>query len=100
MDGRPARIEPVFMWHTEPTWFNPSAQHDRITVMSSTCCPVLAYQSDAHIPLWPYCFHVLRQAIRVLSPVPRDVWCGLPIESGMGLPSSFVSRGLGSKRSP
>ena len=36
-------------------------------------------------------------AISALSPVPREVCEGLPIESGIGLPSSFVSSGLGSK---
>ena len=34
--GRPARIEPVFIWQTEPTWFSPSAQQDRTTARSST----------------------------------------------------------------
>src|SRR3954452_19731140 len=99
MEGRPARIDPVFIWQTEPTWFRPSAQQDRMMVISSTCSPTLAYQSETHIPLCPYCFHLRREAIRVLCAVPRDVWEGLPMESGTGLPSSLVSRDLGSNRS-
>ena len=70
-----------------------------MTVMSSTCSAMLAYQSDTHMPLCPYCFHLRRDAIRVLCAVPREVCAGLPIESGIGLPSSLVSSGLGSNRS-
>src|SRR5205085_10847347 len=35
-DGRPAKMSPVFIWQTEPTWFNPSAQQDFTTAISST----------------------------------------------------------------
>src|SRR5579872_6412818 len=99
MEGRPARIEPVFISQTDPTWFNPSAQHERITVISSTCGPMFEYQSETHMPLSPYCFHVRFEGIKVLSAVPHEVCLGLPIESGMGLPASLASRGLGSNRS-
>lgn len=34
-DGRPARIDPVFIWQTPPEWLIPSAQHERITARSS-----------------------------------------------------------------
>ena len=51
------------------------------------------------MPLWPYCFQLRREAIRVLLPVPREVCEGLPMESGIGLPASLVSSGLGSNRS-
>ena len=70
-----------------------------MTVKSSACSPILEYQSEAHNPLCPYCFHFRREAIRVLSPVPRDVCAGLPMESGTGWPSSLVSVGFGSNRS-
>src|SRR5579862_3293103 len=53
-DGRPARIAPVFIWHTEPTWFNPSAQQERITHSLSACCATFGYQSDTSMPLFPY----------------------------------------------
>src|SRR5205085_8133238 len=68
-------------------------------VRSSACSATFAYQSETHIPLCPYCFHLRRDAINVLCAVPRDVCEGLPIESGMGLPSSLVSSGFGSNRS-
>ena len=63
--------------------------------MSSTCSATLAYQSDTHIPLCPYCFHLRRDAISVLCAVPREVCAGLPMESGTGLPSSLVEQRLG-----
>src|SRR5688572_20465171 len=53
-DGRPARMEPVFIWQTDPTWFNPSAQQDRTTHSLSACCAMCGYQSDTSIPLCPY----------------------------------------------
>src|SRR5260370_25851845 len=68
-------------------------------VMSSTCSPTFLYQSDTQNPLCPYCFQVRLDAIKRLSPVPREVWEGLPIESGIGFPSSLVSAGLGSNKS-
>src|SRR5437660_657892 len=73
MDGRPARIEPVFIWHTDPTWFNPSAQQERNSVISSTCCAMVGYQSDTHMPLSPYCFQVRDDGISVLEAVPIAV---------------------------
>src|SRR5450631_2300484 len=57
------------------------------------------YQSEAHMPLSPYCFQVRLEAIKALSPVPREVCLGLPIESGTGWPLSLVNSGLGSNRS-
>ena len=35
-------------------------------VISSTCSAMFAYQSDTHMPLWPYCFQLRREAIRAL----------------------------------
>ncbi len=96
MDGRPARIDPVFIWQTEPTWFSPSAQHDRMTLISSTCCAILGYQSDTQIPLWPYCLKVRLVPISELLPVPIAVM-GLPNEAGIGCPFNSFSLGLGSK---
>src|SRR6185437_14641494 len=98
IDGRPAMIEPVFIWQTEPTWFNPSAQHERITHSSSACFATCGYQSDTGIPLCPYRVNVRRVGISVLPAVPIAV-ITCPNEAGMGLPASFWSIGLGSNRS-
>ena len=57
--------------------------------MSSTCCAMCGYQSETHMPLWPYCFHlrvrrhqrVVRRPIAVIS---------LPNDAGIGCPASFV----------
>src|SRR5450432_592932 len=98
MDGRPARIEPVFIWQTEPTWLSPSAQQERIIDISSTCCAVCGYQSDTIMPLWPYCLKVRFDGMRVLLLVPMAVM-GLPNDAGMGWPASSSSFGLGSNRS-
>src|SRR5207253_9650284 len=70
IDGRPARIDPVFIWQTEPTWFRPSAQQERNTVRSSACCATLEYQSDTQMPLWPYCFHWRVDGMSVFDAVP------------------------------
>src|SRR5260370_29310774 len=96
MEGRAARIEPVFIWHTEPTWFNPSAQQERTSVISSTCCAMLAYQSETHMPLCPYCCQVREEGIRVFEAVPIAV-ITLPNDAGIGCPASFSNSGLGSK---
>src|SRR6266853_255480 len=98
MEGRPARIDPVFIWHTEPTWFSPSAQQERMMDISSTCSATFGYQSDTHAPLWPYCLKVRLEPSSVLLLVPMAVM-GFPKEAGMGWPESSVSFGLGSKRS-
>src|SRR3954468_18423610 len=98
MDGRPARIEPVFIWHTDPTWFNPSAQHDRMSVMSSTCSATVGYQSDTHMPLCPCCFHCRESGISVFDAVPMAVTT-LPNDAGIGCPASFCNVGFGSNRS-
>src|ERR1700676_4652219 len=98
MDGRPARIDPVFIWHTEPTWFRPSAQQERMMDISSTCWAMLGYQSETHAPLWPYCLKVRLGPSSVLLPVPMAVM-GFPKEAGMGCPVNSVSFGFGSKRS-
>src|SRR3954464_8379696 len=57
-DGRPARTEPVFIWHTPPEWLIPSATHERMTAMSSAHRAAGGSQSDTHIPLLPCCFQV------------------------------------------
>ena len=48
--GPPGSL-PVFIWQTLPTWFMPSAQHDRITrevVDAPRRCA--GYQSETHVP--------------------------------------------------
>src|SRR5229473_596700 len=64
----------------------------------STCCAMLGYQSDTHMPLCPYCLKVRFEPSSVLLLVPMAV-IGLPKEAGMGCPFISVSFGLGSKRS-
>src|SRR3954447_11161286 len=98
IDGRPARIDPVFIWHTDPTWFSPSALHERNSVMSSTCLAISVYQSDTHIPLCPYCFHVRVDGISEFDAVPIAVTT-LPYDGGSGCPASRPISGLGSNRS-
>ena len=63
----------MFIWQTEPTWFRPSSQHDRITVRSSACSAMLLYQSDTQWSLAPYCFQVRLEGINVLLAVPIAV---------------------------
>src|SRR4051812_30409871 len=72
-EGRPARIAPVFIWHTEPTWFRPSAQQDRITLSLSTCCATCGYQSETWIPLSPYFRNVRFVGRRAFPAVPIEV---------------------------
>src|SRR3954462_4385935 len=57
-DGRPPRIEPVFIWQTPAEWLMPSAQHERMTARSSTWRDRCGSQSETHVPLSPCCFHV------------------------------------------
>src|SRR5262245_26256172 len=98
MDGLPCKIEPVFIWHTEPTWLIPSHQQERMTVISSTCSAMFGYQSETHSPLCPYCLKVRFDAITPFIAVPIAVVLGR-MDSGRGCPSSSTSFGFGSKRS-
>ena len=56
------------------------------------------YQSDTHKPLCPCCAHFRLVGMIVLPTVPMDV-IGRPNDSGIGLPASLSSAGLGSNRS-
>ena len=88
----------MFIWQTLPTWFTPSAQHDRITAMSSTTSATFGYQSETHVPAWPCCSNFRRLASKLLPPTPIEVKT-LPKLGGSGWPAHRVSSGLGSKRS-
>src|SRR5690242_10193814 len=59
---------------------------------------MFGYQSETHMPLWPYCFHLRGEGISVLDAVPMAV-ITLPNDSGIGCPARRSSSGLGSKRS-
>ena len=61
-EGRPARVEPVFIWQTPPTWLSPLDQQERITARSSAQVAMCGSQSETQIPLWPCCFHFRREA--------------------------------------
>src|SRR5258706_2483097 len=95
MEGRPARIEPVFIWHTDPTWFNPSAQQPLKTDILSTCLAISGYQSETQLPLCPCCLKVRSDGMMALLPVPIAV-VTLPNDAGIGLPASASSAGFGS----
>ena len=94
-DGRPARVEPVFIWQTPPTWFSPLDQHERITARSSAQVAMCGSQSETQIPLWPCCFHFRREASSGERPSPIGVITGLKL-GGSGWPASRFSSGLGS----
>ena len=96
--GRPARIEPVFIWQTLPTWFSPSAQQARSTAKSSAHVAMCGSQSLKSIPHWPCLANFRLLASRLLPPVPIGVMT-LPKLAGSGLPCCRVSSGFGSKRS-
>src|SRR5262245_50797732 len=83
--GRPARTLPVFIWHTEPTWLRPSAQHERSTAMSSAHFAMCGSQSLISRPDFPYLRKVHLLASRLLPPVPIGVMTR-PKLAGNGCP--------------
>src|SRR3954465_5794410 len=86
-EGRPARIEPVFIWQTPPTWFSPFDQHERITARSSAQPARGGSQSETQRPPLPCRAH-LRFTGRMGDPdSPIGVMTGLKLE-GSGLPAS------------
>src|SRR5258708_3340919 len=95
MEGRPARIEAVFIWHIDPTWFNPSAQQPLKTDILSTCFAISGYQSETQMPLCPCCLKVRSDGMMALLPVPIAV-VTVPNDAGIGLPASDSRAGLGS----
>jgi hypothetical protein len=64
---------PVFIWQTLPTWLTPSAQHERISAISSTILETCGYQSDTQVPLCPCRANLRLLAIKVLPPTPIGV---------------------------
>src|ERR1043166_831423 len=76
----------------------PSAQHERITAMSSTHSAVCGSQSETQMPLWPCCFHARFEPSsgELCSPIEVST---LPKLSGKRWPASSLSFGFGSKRS-
>ena len=88
----------MFIWQTEPTWFNPSAHIERMTHRSSACSAMCGCQSDTHVPDWPYCAELALVGRIVLSLVPIAVMTRRTT-AGIGLPASLSSAGLGSYRS-
>src|SRR5439155_1693618 len=89
-DGRPPRDATAFIWHTEPTWFNPSVHNERMTHRSSACCAMCRCQSETHVAEGPYCFHLRGDGRIVLSLVPIAVMTR-PKDEGIGLPASVCS---------
>src|SRR3954470_21871810 len=57
-DGRPARIDPVFIWQMPAEWLMPSAQQERITARSWAQVAMCGSHSLTHSPDWPCRFHV------------------------------------------
>src|SRR4051794_11831412 len=95
MQGRPARVEPVFIWQTPPTWLRPFDQHDRITVRSSAQPARWGSQSETQSPPRPYCFHFRFEASNGEFDSPIGVITGLKLD-GSRCPASSSSFGLGS----
>src|SRR6185436_15608619 len=56
-EGRPARVDPVFIWHTPPEWLMPSWTQERITARSSAHCATWGYQSEIQSPPFPWRAH-------------------------------------------
>ena len=93
--GTAGQVEPVFIWQTPPTWFNPLDQQERITAMSSTQVAMCGSQSETQIPLWPCCFHFALRGQERCSPFAhgRDHWleagwqrlAGQSVELGFGV---------------
>src|SRR6266516_425485 len=91
-------MSPVFIWQPEPTWFSPSAQQERMTVMSCTCCAIFGSQSDTEMPLCPYCLNERLVGINALLAVPIAV-ITFPNDSGIGWPASLARAGFVSNKS-
>jgi hypothetical protein len=51
----------------------PSAQQERTSAISSTTRAISGYQSETHMPLWPYCFHLRVDGMMVFDEVPIAV---------------------------
>src|SRR6185437_16033490 len=90
--GRPARMLPVFIWQTLPTWFTPSAQHERTSAISSTTPAIFGYQSETQVPDCPNWANLRLEASRLLPPTPIAVKT-LPKLGGTGSPARFFSSG-------
>src|SRR5690242_11666692 len=71
--GRPARIEPVFIWQTPPTCNSASDQHERTTHRSSAQVAVCGSQSEISRPDWPCFLNVRLLARSLLLVVPIAV---------------------------
>src|SRR3954454_25031766 len=99
MLGRPARMLPVFIWQTPPTWFSPSAVQPCRNATSSTQLAISGNQSLTHEPDCP-----CRANVRLLS--SKFVYAVRPIAAtgraklpGKGLPPRRFNVGFGSNRS-
>src|SRR4051794_29668487 len=99
MLGRPARMLPVFIWQTPPTWFSPSAVQPCRNATSSTQLAISGNQSLTHEPDCP-----CRANVRLLS--SKFVYAVRPIAvtgraklPGKGLPPRRFNVGFGSNRS-
>src|SRR6185503_2284266 len=94
-DGRPASVDPVFIWQTPPEWLMPSWMHERRTARSSAHCATCGYQSEIQRPPFPYRAHFRFDARSGALYSPIAVRTGLKL-GGSGFPASSFSFGLGS----
>src|SRR5262249_47491335 len=94
-DGRPARMDPVFIWQMPAEWLMPSPQHERITARSSAQVAVCGSQSLTHSPPLPCCCHFRLHANSGEPNSPIAVMI-LPTDGGSGLPAISLTLGLGS----
>src|SRR5262245_40820122 len=90
---------PVFISQTLPTCVSPSAQQERMTVMSSTQVAISGSQSLTQMPDWPYCLNFRLLAMSGVPAVLPMAVSGRGKLAGSGWPASLLSVGLGSNRS-
>src|SRR3954471_16382370 len=76
----------------------PLAQQDRMTARSSAHPAMFGSQSEIQRPPWPCCFHSRLQP-RIGEPYSPIAVMTLAKLSGIGLPASLFTIGLGSNKS-
>jgi hypothetical protein len=100
MLGRPRVVTPVFIINCPGWWLNDSVCIERTRQMSSAHLPRCGSRSDSSMPHAPCFVNFLglprMRAVAFWRKAKRTFFV---IDSGIGLPCSALSFGLGSKRS-
>src|SRR5216683_910424 len=89
IEGRPARLFPVFIINTEGPWLGMSVTIERIWQKSSITPPICGKISLTSVPFCPYLVHVKGERIKL--PVANSV---RGVAYGSGCPSYLSSNGL------